>query len=478
MRNSFKTLTLTIVCAFASAQVVTAQHSTKKYGTDSVSCITNISLYREVFKQRNYKEAYTPWKAVVTNCPLSTRYIFADGPVILDALIKDEKNQALREQYIKELFELLELRIKCYPEDEGYTLGRMGVFTEKLYPEEYKKVYEYLGKSIDLSGAESSPQVLDLYFQAAEKYMIKEKLSTDTIIEAYDKVSEVMELMLDKLELQLEAVMRRVYELNTNFEEGTIRKEDYDATYETIRKDSAQVANELLQLRNVSNNLDVRFSKHASCEMLQQIYGKRLETSKEERLLRQIIKFFRKKDCTENDIFATAVEELHKISPTASTAFYMGVLYNKKKQYHEALNYFKEAAELYEKESEIINTYIMMADCYIKMGQGASARETANKILRLNPQKGIAYILIGDAYAAAVSSCNTDIPGAAYWAAADKYAKAKSVDASIAETAQKKLNEASVRFPKIETFFQQGYTSGQSYRIECWINETTTIREK
>jgi len=477
MRYRLKTVTLAVICTFASADFVAAQDLTKKYGEDSVACITNASLYREVFKQRNYQEAYTPWKAVVADCPMSTKFIFADGPVILDALLKDEKDEEKREQYLKELFDLFDLRIKCYPEDEAFTLGRIGVYTAKYRPKEYKKAYDYLGRSIDLSGEQSSPQVLDIYFQIAEVYMINDKLSTDTIMDAYDKVSEVMELMLDKAELQLEAVMREVYKLNEAFEEGTINQDDYNATYEDRRRDSAQVANELVQLQNVGNNLDVRFSKHASCEMLQQIYGKKLEANKDERTLKQIIKFFRKEGCTDNAIFSSAVEELHKINPTAGTAFYMGDLHNrKKKQYKEALEYFKEAADLYEKESDIINAYIMMADCYIKMGQYSTAREIANKILRLNPNKGIAYILIGDAYVASISSCNIDMPGAIYWAAADKYARAKAVDSSIEKTADDKLREAAKRFPTVEVYFGYGLQKGQSYRIECWIQETTTVR--
>jgi len=212
--------------------------------------------------------------------------------------------------------------------------------------------------------------------------------------------------------------------------------------------------------------------------MLIQIYGKKLETNKDERTLRQIIKFFNKiENCTDNDVYFDAVEELHKIRPEASTAYYMGKIYvDKKKLYAEALDYYKEAAEMYIKESEIINAYLMITDCYIRLKQYAAARETANKILRLNPNKGIAYILIGDAYMASASSCNTDIPGAVCWAAFDKYTKAKSVDNSIAEEVDKRLNTARAGFPKIEDYWGRGYEKGQSYKIECWINETTTIR--
>jgi tetratricopeptide (TPR) repeat protein len=353
----------------------------------------------------------------------------------------------------------------------------MGVYTAKYRKEEYKQAYDYLDKSIDLSGKTSSPQVLDIYFKLAEVYMINEDISTDFIMEAYDKVSGVMDLIIDDAELRLEEIMHKIYKLNEDLEQQVVDNEKYLADYEKLRKDSAQIANEFTQLKNVQNNMDFLFSKHAKCEMLVQIYGKKLETNKEERILRQIIKFFNKVKCADNDVYYSAVEELHKIRPEANTAYYMGKIYADKKQYTDALEYYKEAAETYIKESQRIDAYLMMTDCYIKLKQYSAAREIANKILRLNPNKGIAYILIGDAYMASASSCgDVDVPGALCWAAADKYAKAKSVDASITEEADKRLNTARACFPKIEDYWQRGYEKGQSYKIGCWINETTTIR--
>lgn len=479
MGNSLKTATLAVICTFASAEFAAAQDLTKKYGEDSIACLTNISLYREVYRQKNYQEAYPYWKAVVADCPMSTKYIFTEGPVILEALYKEEKDSAQREQYLKELFDLFDLRIKCYPADEGYTLGRIGVYTANYRKKEWKEAFEYLDKSIDLEWDKSSPQVLDIYFKVAEVYMKNDNLSTDFIMDAYEKVSEVMELMIDKAEMKLDTIMHQVYQLNEDLEEGIINAEEYQATYEGYRKDSTQYANELMQLKNVGNNLDIRFSQLANCDMLKKIYEEKIKTSKDERTLRQIVNFFKKQKCTDNDIYNVAVEELHKIKPTAKTAYDIGdVYYFKKKQYGEALNYYKEAAELYQKDADKIKSYIMQADCHNKLGQHAAAREAANKILRLNPNSGAAYILIGDAYLYAVSSCNTDIPGAVYWAAADKYAKAKAVDASVIELANKNLNVAMARFPVIGEIFQRGYSEGQSYKIECWINETTTIRQR
>ena len=118
------------------------------------------------------------------------------------------------------------------------------------------------------------------------------------------------------------------------------------------------------------------------------------------------------------------------------------------------------------------------------MKQYSQARECAYKILKKNPTNGRAYILIGDLYAH--SGCSTEVPGAANWAAADKYSKAMSVAAAtkdvdekqqkVYDEAQQKLSQVSARFPKAETYFQRGLQKGQTIRVECWINETTVVR--
>lgn len=477
MRAYLKKATLVIISFVLFVPFMRAQDLSKKYGEDSVTCITNQSLYREAFKQNNYKEAYKPWKWVVDSCPMATKYIFTNGPVILESLIKEETDSAKREAYIQELFDLFDLRIKCYPSDEAYTLGRIGVYLMKYRQADYIKAREYMEKSIELGGTETSPQVLDLYFQTTEVYMVREKLETEMMIDAYDRVTEVLDAMLNEAEINQEKVMREIYNLRDNLDSGRISKEDYQTTYEDRTKDSAKAANELTQLRNVNNNMNIRFSKYADCGVLLQIYTKKFEANPSDaRTLLQIIKFFPKAECTDNNLFMSAVEELYKQSPNANIAFYMGSIKYQRKEYREALNYLEQALDMYEKESDKIKTYLLMADCYRQMNQFSLARETAYKILKLNPTDGRVYIFVGNLYMETAASCGTDVSGAAYWAAADKFARAKAVDPSRAEEAQKQLNVASARFPKTEAYFGYGYQKGQSYKIDCWIGETTTIR--
>ena len=67
---------------------------------------------------------------------------------------------------------------------------------------------------------------------------------------------------------------------------------------------------------------------------------------------------------------------------------------------------------------------------------------------------------------------------AVYWAAVDKFVKAKSVDPQLTDEANRYIEAYKARFPDGETIFFYNYKQGDSYTVECWINEKTTVRAR
>ncbi|MEG1762202.1 MAG: hypothetical protein RR256_01165, partial [Bacteroidales bacterium] len=96
----------------------------QKYGStpeDSLSCIQNLSIYQEFFKQRNYADAYPAWKEVVKVCPKTSLNTYIRGNAILKTMIAKEQNPTKKEAYIAELLALWDLRAQNYG-SEGYCL--------------------------------------------------------------------------------------------------------------------------------------------------------------------------------------------------------------------------------------------------------------------------------------------------------------------------------------------------------------------
>ena len=83
-----------------------------KYGSDSVNCVMNLSLYREYYKQQNYDDAIKSWRWVYNNCPSASGNIFKNGPTLIKYLMK--KNPENKQAYIDTLMMIYDNRIQYF----------------------------------------------------------------------------------------------------------------------------------------------------------------------------------------------------------------------------------------------------------------------------------------------------------------------------------------------------------------------------
>ena len=56
-----------------------------KYGSEPDKCKTNLSLFHEAVKMKNYDAAYEPWKWCMENCPTASKVIYSDGLKMAEA---------------------------------------------------------------------------------------------------------------------------------------------------------------------------------------------------------------------------------------------------------------------------------------------------------------------------------------------------------------------------------------------------------
>ena len=113
------------------------------------------------------------------------------------------------------------------------------------------------------------------------------------------------------------------------------------------------------------------------------------------------------------------------------------------------------------------------------------ARAYARASLNSREDQGRCYIVIGCAYAASQPYSTADYPAAkaailnktVFWAAVDKFVKAKSVDPSCAADADKLIATYSKYYPTREEMFDlPNELGGATYYVGGWIGETTTCR--
>lgn len=117
---------------------------------------------------------------------------------------------------------------------------------------------------------------------------------------------------------------------------------------------------------------------------------------------------------------------------------------------------------------------------HLSQDRFAQARSNALRAIEARPDWGAPYILIGNAYALSANSIGSKEfeKKTAYWAAVDKFMKAKSVDPSVTDQANEQIRIFSAHFPAVDEIFFQGMAVGDTYEVGGWINERTTIRSR
>src|SRR5690606_10941739 len=80
------------------------------------------------------------------------------------------------------------------------------------------------------------------------------------------------------------------------------------------------------------------------------------------------------KDCTDDPLFVQVSEALHKLEPSASSAYSLGQLAESEGRQAKALEYYNQAAELQKDPSVRANIYYRICNQYKEKGQFGQAR--------------------------------------------------------------------------------------------------------
>jgi len=224
--------------------------------------------------------------------------------------------------------------------------------------------------------------------------------------------------------------------------------------------------------------VELRLEPFATCKHIIAIYRKKFDSTPDDiELLKKISELLDKKSCQEDPLYFDVTTKLYDLEPSPASAYLIGKMLLKDQKYSEAIEYFKKVEGI-EDNAVLAKAYKFTAEAYRGLGNYPSARTYALKAAALEPGDGEPYLMIGDMYAASAADCgdNDLTKRVAYWAAVDKYIKAKQVDPELKEIADKRIASYSVYYPTQETIFFYTLKEGDPYTVNCWINETTTVR--
>ncbi|MDR1337092.1 MAG: tetratricopeptide repeat protein [Tannerella sp.] len=423
-------------------------------GEDSIRCITNISLFTPYAKINNFQDAYPYWKEAYGECPGATKDLYLYGVRIINWQITEEKDPAGRAVLLEDLMALYDKRVKYFGNDPKY--GKDWIIVRKV--QDYIRlkgeenvdatlVYGWLKEVLDEYGEKTESLGISLYMFASYKLLQKD---TDAhkgqYIEDFLKCSALFDTQLAAAK-------------------------------------TAGDAKETTALEALKSGIEAAFANSgaADCATLESVYGRKIEENKSDlSFLKETVTLFRRAGCQENELYFTAAGYAHQIEPTAESARGLGSQSLKKQEYEPAEKYFLEAIAMDTDNETKADIYFIIANIAYAQKNYSKARQNCLKALEANPKLCKPYLLIGTMYAATANSVSDDpvIRKTAYYAAVDKFERARQVDSSCSDDANRMIATYRSYFPSTEEIFMHpDLKEGATITVGGWIGERTVIRK-
>lgn len=423
------------------------------YAQDNSKCNENSSISHEAVRTGNFKDAYAPCMAVLQECPTLRWYTYKDAQTILTNFMKEikDRNSADYKKYFDELMQVHDLKIKYIPEfskryksgipTQAGALGTKAVDYLQYAPNmDLNQAYAWLKESVDGAKGESDGAVLHYFMDVSMRKVKADPNFTDQFFQDYLNASQYAD----------EAIAT---------EKSAAKKKNMEA---------------------IKENLVAMFvnSGVADCESLQNIYGPQVEANKaDSAFLKKTVAILKMMKCNESEAYFKASEYLYQLAPSADAAVGVAYMYYKKGDYDNAVKYFDSALNMETDEAKKAEMAYATSAALFQAKKLSQARSYCMKAIGFKSDYGLAYILLAQMYAS--NPKWTDEPAlnkCTYFLAIDKLQRAKSVDPSVAEEANKLISTYSAYTPATSDLFMLGYKAGDRITIGGWIGEATTIR--
>ncbi len=426
-------------------------------------CMTNLSIYAEHAKVKNYDAAYGPWKMVYTNCPDINKANFSYGERILSDKI-DKSSGAEKDGYIKELLELYDTSGKYFASNFPLAVREIDkallMYDNKMASDEqiFNMLHNAFTKDKDNF---KNPKALYLYFSSLVDLYNGGKKDLQDVFDTYDDVTEKIEDENVKL---------------TDVINKLLPKEDA-GTLTSKEKRSLKVATTNSEsYGKIAGSVDSKLGALADCENLIPLYERSYEAKKGDItwVKRAVGRMF-SKECTDDPMFKKLFEAQLALDPSADAYVYGGTLKQKAGDNRGAIADFNKALDLETDSRKKSNIAYKIATSY-RRGSKSTARSYAQKAIDANPSNGNAYLLIANLYASSANDCG-DTPfekRAIYWKAADMARRAARVDPALSGRASQAAASYEAKAPSKTDIFNADM-AGKTLSFKCWVGGSVTV---
>jgi len=436
----------------------------------SDECLEQLSIFAESAKIKNYQAAYEPWKTVLDNCPTLNVATYQYGELILKDFIKKSTTEEEKTKYLTDLLSLYDQWLENFPirkgvKQEGKILSNKGQAMLDNGVKDKSLIYDTFDYAFNNDpGSFTNPKSLAYYFQTGyDLYKDGTKIDLETLFEKYEELTEKFELLKTNISKNIDVILKK--------EESGTALTSREARNKRIYDTNSNAVSAYLRL------IDQLIAKEATCDILIPLYSKNFEENKNNPLwIRRAAGRLDGKECSDDPLFVTLVEQLHKLEPSADSAYYLGILNDKQGNSADALKYYQESVSLQTDNYKKANILYKIAVKFKNSGRRSSARDYAEQALSFQPSLGRAYLLIANMYADSANGCgDTQFnKRAVFWLAAQTAQKAGRVDASLKNLTATTVAAYNGRAPSKTDIFTEG-NQGTTISFSCWIRRSVKV---
>ncbi len=455
-----KILTLSLLLIF----------SINSFSQSKEDCLSNLSIFAEYARVKNYDAAYEPWLEVKSQCPKLNIAIYVYGERLLKSFIKKSEGNK-RDEYQEDLLDLYDEWLKHFSKSKSgkNEMGKILAIKAQTMIDYKLADNETIYDVYDMAFTNDpqsfkSPKGLYNYFKIYfELYKENLNVSLEKLFEKYEELTEKFEFEMEAYTSKLDLLLKK--------EENN----DLISARELRNKKVYEV--NMIACDTYLNNLNAIIAKESTCENLIPLYRKNFDKFKSDTVwLNRAASRMDSKDCSDDPLFGEMVEALHQLNPSANSAYYLGLLNDKKGKNKLAINYYNESIKLETSDLKKAKTLYKIALKFKKSRQYSQSRSYALKALKFQPSMGSAYLLIGNLYASSANNCGTSQfeKRSIYWLAAKEAKKASAVDASVRRIARKTALSYEGRAPSKTDIFSEAM-GGKIISIKCWIGKSIKV---
>lgn len=166
------------------------------HGEDSIRCVTNIAMYRELMRQKKVYEAAEYWEVVISECPYSTEMVYSDGIRMLKLMMENVKDPERRDHLFLRLMNIWDARIMIFGSDRDQKRKNLTAW-KAIDLLKYKrddityveKGYKLLQESLRGNRSEVSEVIIFTYLSVTVTLEKRNKLTNDELISNFRMIN-------------------------------------------------------------------------------------------------------------------------------------------------------------------------------------------------------------------------------------------------------------------------------------------------